>query len=634
MRNFKLIYDANIAKENIENIELILKQYKVEKINKIEYKKDKNYILKESDIVLLYLEETQLSDVILIGVKKKWNIGILPHPNSGNILIDFGISNKMEEAIEDVLNNKINQFDLMLCNKLPVFKAVNIGDMFMLNKIEEDKNILQKIIIFCKKIISLTKKVHTPYQLSFDDKTIETCAFGIAIVEHSGNSIVSKRLVGDTYMNDETVHTAVLAPRCMYEMLIFLMISIFTKKKLKKMPEFVGYIKTKNIKIKSKNDINFTIDGKKLTEKELEIEVLPVAINVIQGRNIKLEEKNANINIKNTQQTKYLPVGEAKDELTIRPMPFFRRATTEEFKELFKVIRENAEVTSHYMVMLILATLVAVLGLFSNSAPVIIGAMILAPLMSPIVSVAMAIVRNDVKLLKTSFNTLLTGTIGALSFAFLLTFFIPLKAITPEINARLSPNILDLGVAIAAGIAAAYATSKEQVAKSIAGVAIAVALVPPLSVAGIGIGWLNISMFTGAFLLYLTNLAGIILAAGISFLVLGFAPFHRAKKGLLYIFFAVLVLSIPLSYSFRGLVYETKIKRGIENIKINKIIEKSKIIISDVQVRKRKKVEVKIKLVSSEFVTNEEKEIIFKEIEKIIKKSFSLEIEASVLMEK
>lgn len=149
--------------------------------------------------------------------------------------------------------------------------------------------------------------------------------------------------------------------------------------------------------------------------------------------------------------------------------------------------------------MMILSTLITAFGLYADSAPVIIGAMILAPLISPIVSFSMGLIRYDSNLLKVSFKTILIGTFASLLFASFVSIIIPLKVVTSEISARLTPTLLDLGIAVASGVAAAFAHAKEGIAKSLAGVAIAVALVPPLVVAGVGIGWMDWDVFQEPF---------------------------------------------------------------------------------------------------------------------------------------
>ncbi|MGB7841706.1 MAG: DUF389 domain-containing protein, partial [Salinimicrobium sp.] len=319
-------------------------------------------------------------------------------------------------------------------------------------------------------------------------------------------------------------------------------------------------------------------------------------------------------------KTDGLPTGEAKEELIKHKLPILPRASAEQFADLFKVLRENSRINSSYLVMMILSTLIASFGLFGNSSPVIIGAMILAPIIAPIVSFSMGMVRYDVKLLKEGLGTIAAGTVTCLLIAAGVSLIIPIQAITPEMEARLSPTLLDMGIAVASGIAAAYAHAKEGIAKSLAGVAIAVALVPPLSVAGIGLGWWEWEVFSGAILLYLTNLAGIILFAGLTFLLLGFAPFKRAKMGLIYTALILGIIAVPLSLSFNRIMAEAKITRSLEGLSIEHVV------LRDVKLRFGERLVVSLKLVGPKAIGPEGVEEIKKKIEEKINQPVVLEV--------
>jgi len=214
---------------------------------------------------------------------------------------------------------------------------------------------------------------------------------------------------------------------------------------------------------------------------------------------------------------------------------------------------------------MILSTLLATLGLFLNSPSVVIGAMVLAPLMAPIISLSMGILRSNDDLSRRSFTTLFIGMFIALSLSAVMTALLPFQEITNEIEGRLHPSALDLLVAVLSGVAGAFANARENIAKSLPGVAIAVALVPPLCVSGIGIGWWNFDVFYGAMLLFLTNLTGIILAAGLSFMVIGFAPFARARKGIMLSLFMVSIISIPLFLSFFNMQEVAHVKKQLSS---------------------------------------------------------------------
>jgi len=279
----------------------------------------------------------------------------------------------------------------------------------------------------------------------------------------------------------------------------------------------------------------------------------------LPGPALVLRQEEQKASDKETVRLNHIPVEEAARPLADKPLPLFSHATEDEYRELFVALRENATASSSYQVLMVLSVLLALTGMYANSAPVIIGAMILAPLMAPIVSLAMGLARTEPNLIRASLQTLLVGVAWGMACAILLAWAMPLEVPTAEMKARMSPSLLDLIVAVISGIAGAYANAKEEIAKSLAGVAIAVALVPPLSVAGIGVGWGDWDMAGGAFLLLITNLVGISLAASATFLVMGFAPFRRARAGLGIALLIMLVISAPLSITFSRLVAKDRI---------------------------------------------------------------------------
>jgi uncharacterized hydrophobic protein (TIGR00271 family) len=228
---------------------------------------------------------------------------------------------------------------------------------------------------------------------------------------------------------------------------------------------------------------------------------------------------------------------------------------------LFRQLRDNARTSGSFVALMLLASTVASLGLFLSSPAVIIGAMVLAPLMAPIISLAMGSLRGDRALLRQSLGTICLGVLLALGTAALIALIIPIQKVTGEMSGRLHPNLLDLGVAVASGIAGAYAHARESVMKSMPGVAIAVALVPPLCVAGIGIGWLDLQVIGGALLLFITNLVGIALAAALTFLALGFAPIVHTKRGLAISLLLLALVSVPLSLSFEKIYTIWQVER-------------------------------------------------------------------------
>ncbi|WP_238549046.1 TIGR00341 family protein [Acaryochloris marina] len=216
-----------------------------------------------------------------------------------------------------------------------------------------------------------------------------------------------------------------------------------------------------------------------------------------------------------------------------------------------------------FYAMLGLSSVIATLGLLSGSAAVIIGAMIIAPLMGSIIGIAYAIVMGNRRLLKRSALTTFKGILLSILAATLITLLFGLTQTNSEILARVRPTLIDLGVALAAGAAGAFAISRRQVENALSGVAISVALVPPLSVIGIGIAWWNARVALGASILFATNLTGIIFSGALVFLWQQYGSLERAKKGLFAGFLALFLLGIPLGLSLRNILVEEHVHRQV-----------------------------------------------------------------------
>jgi uncharacterized hydrophobic protein (TIGR00271 family) len=192
--------------------------------------------------------------------------------------------------------------------------------------------------------------------------------------------------------------------------------------------------------------------------------------------------------------------------------------------DIYKALREGARPNIDFFIMIGLSAAIATFGLLQNSPAVIIGAMLVAPLMAAIFGLSLSVVRGDLRLLRRATSATLRGVLLAIAASAVLTWLMPNRPPTSEVTARAVPNLLDLGVALASGAAGAYALCRKEVSASLPGVAIAAALVPPLSVVGIGLARWDGPIAGGALLLFLTNLVAIVAAGGLVFLWLGFRP--------------------------------------------------------------------------------------------------------------
>ncbi len=176
-----------------------------------------------------------------------------------------------------------------------------------------------------------------------------------------------------------------------------------------------------------------------------------------------------------------------------------------------------------YSVLLLLATVIATFGVTSASTATVIGAMLVAPLMTPIMATTLALALGDERRAARSFLLALisvTGVIGLAGLLSLTAIFVDFEG-NPEIALRVEPGLSALAVALAAGATGAFATTRKSVGDSLPGVAIAISLVPPLSVVGIALAHERFDDAFGALLLFVTNFLAIILAGSVVFWISG-----------------------------------------------------------------------------------------------------------------
>ena len=219
--------------------------------------------------------------------------------------------------------------------------------------------------------------------------------------------------------------------------------------------------------------------------------------------------------------------------------------------------------------MLGLSTIIATLGLLANSAAVIIGAMIVAPLMGPIVGMAYSTAMGNRKLLRRSSFTVFKGILLTIGVSWLAASVIGLDTVDTEIMSRVKPTLIDFGIAMAAGAAGAFANTRRSISTAMPGVAIAVALVPPLSVVGIGLAQGQGDIAFGALLLFLTNLICIVFFGSLVFLFQSYGNIDRAKKGLAMSTAVMFFLGIPLTLSMRELIVTKNVRYQIEEFILN-----------------------------------------------------------------
>ena len=261
----------------------------------------------------------------------------------------------------------------------------------------------------------------------------------------------------------------------------------------------------------------------------------------------------------------------------------FQPLSSDRRHEVLVELEEASSPGFDYFLMITLSCSIATFGLLIDSAAVIIGAMLVAPLMSPLLGLSLASVAGRERMFENAVIALLEGVAFSilLSLIFgLLAKILPFTILTVlpnEIMARTKPTPFDLGIAIAGGAAAAYALAQPKLSAALPGVAIATALMPPICTVGIGIAVKDSSVALGASLLFLTNLTAISFAGILVFAALGFRPLHRGAtwrripRSLFYSATLVLLTAIPLIILTIKVVNTTQLLQEVRSVVIDEL---------------------------------------------------------------
>jgi uncharacterized hydrophobic protein (TIGR00271 family) len=254
----------------------------------------------------------------------------------------------------------------------------------------------------------------------------------------------------------------------------------------------------------------------------------------------------------------------------------------DEKKEVTAEIAQSSASSFDFFLLVVLSCSIATLGLITNSPAVIIGAMLVAPLMSPIIGIGLASIVGDARLARNSALALLGGAVLAILLSSLMTLvnahlpFVVLQELSAEVLARTHPSPIDLVIALAGGLAAAYALTRPNISAALPGVAIATALMPPLCTVGIGLALTRWDVAGGAILLFITNAITIAFAAALVFFLRGFAPEthitdHRPPRTLVISAIITIILLIPLTYYSVQFFQQANENRQINEVVVAKV---------------------------------------------------------------
>lgn len=238
-------------------------------------------------------------------------------------------------------------------------------------------------------------------------------------------------------------------------------------------------------------------------------------------------------------------------------------------------VARDARLDRKFLLLITLSAAIATLGLLQNSAAVVIGAMLVSPLLGPIMGIGFGLATLESNLIKRSLATMAAGMAVAILVAMLIIWLSPIQDVTSELRARTQPTLLDLGVAVVGGVAGVYAIMRK-LSGVMVGVAIATALVPPLSTVGFGLATGRMDFALGAALLFLTNTLAIAFAATIVARLNRFGPSltpqHTAMQ-VVGIFATLGILSIPLALSLNDIARELRARTAVQT-ELNQLLGK------------------------------------------------------------
>lgn len=247
-------------------------------------------------------------------------------------------------------------------------------------------------------------------------------------------------------------------------------------------------------------------------------------------------------------------------------------------EDVYRYIKIESPGGRTYFLLVTLAAIVATLGLLTNSSSVIIGAMLISPIMSPIIAMSFSITLGDSKIFSVAIKEIILGIILAITVSVFITLFLPSRTLTAEILSRTKPTIIDLIIALSSGAAGAYIMCNKKESSVIPGVAIATALMPPLCVVGTGLAQGDYTVAFGGFILFLTNLIAINLASALVFKAFGFttkdelykindetSTIRTHKRRLLISIMAFVIILIPLSFFMYSTIVQEKNRKLIDD---------------------------------------------------------------------
>ncbi|WP_201353441.1 TIGR00341 family protein [Hydrogenimonas urashimensis] len=550
-----LLHDHRFEKAHLDELSKKIEETTSRPVERHIFKKRKKNF-PDGSLIFVVVPDEEFREWLLHIGDLDVTIVLIPYEHNPLQQASYAIPNKAEEAIALAISESAGKISSHIrCDGKPVIGCVTVGASRWLER--------AGIVETVRRLFSM--RLRTFHIKTAKEQEIKTAAL---MIEAGDESLLNRKRSYFFKASDNQcrrVAAVIYAPQSIVGALkLRLFLANKKREEAENLPPGIGTLKTETLTITSPDNqpFPFAYDGKTERKRTLVIESVPMKAAILTGASCVGGEEKESVRIQN------LPTdSDAIGFFSKKPLPLVPIADESAFAELFKKLRDSAKIRRAYLILLLVSIFMAAVGLFQNSSPTIIGAMILAPLMGPIIAFSMGAIRFDEALMKNSIKTVLFSVFLGLAASAWIAWSMPFAHLTDQMAMRTHPTLLDLAVAIFAGIAAAYGYANSKVGESLAGVAIAVALVPPLCVSGIGIGWGSWSIFSNALLLFLANIVGIVVASGAMFYLMGYASRKYVSTAFFIKLMMVAVIAIPLWLSTRTLLAEEHIYSEFSQIK-------------------------------------------------------------------
>ena len=301
-----------------------------------------------------------IKTVLGLAMKYDFSVGLVPMHTQKSMTRCYALPGKTDAVIDLALRQDAQVMDLILCNQqLLLFKAT-MGRLPLMDS-SGDISRLSIVVKALKKIIGI--ELLTFSFTTSSQKKIKTAACGCMIVQHHEGTIASRLISHDGSFTDGKISLLVSAPLSIIQYLKFLAQSLKSTVRHKSIPSTIGYIKSARIDIESERELDVFVDGEPATKTPLHCETIPKAVRINIGTRLRekyrrTQPSKERINIDN------LPRGKELLRTKMKTIPFFPYASEERFRDLFIALREDASINSAYIVLMVLSTMLATVGLY------------------------------------------------------------------------------------------------------------------------------------------------------------------------------------------------------------------------------------------------------------------------------